>query len=148
MKKNSHVREQILAQTGGWVMVDFFMLHDNTTMGITDECIGLSHQGMDDEYDEDQAIGNIYIDNYGLDHEPIQYPEPTAYHRTIDPVRNSELTGWFVESHDVVTDDGIIYYDKIILRNGIYITIDDSQITVFTSATQEECIGIIERPCI
>jgi len=145
MKKNSHVREQILAQAGGWCMVDFFMLHDGTTMGITDEYVGLCHQGMDDEFDEDQGIGEIYIDRFG-DNCNIDYPKPTPHHRTIGE-RNPNLTGWYIEKHEVKSDDGIIHYDAIIMRNGIYITIDDAQITVYTSTTEEECIDTIERPC-
>ena len=144
MKTYSHVRNQVLAQTGGWCMVDFFALHDNTTMGITDEGIGLSHQGMDDEYDQDQVIGHIDICHH-VDDTTIKYPEPTAYHRTIDE-STPNLTGWYVEKHEVCTEDDIVYFDRITMRNGIVVTIDDAQIVVMEDETENFVIGYIQRP--
>jgi len=148
-KLNSHVKLHTLAQTGGWCMVDFLELMDGTTMGVTDEGIGLSYQGMDEDsdYDENKDIGFVNICNCGLDYSLIEYPKPTAYHREIDPEK-SDLTGWYIAKHVVTSDDRIIFYDYIVMRNGIVITIDDAQITVFTDDTEAEVIGIIERPCI
>ena len=145
--KNSHVEFQILAQTGGWCMVDYFKLKDGTTMGVTDEGIGLSHQPWDDDscYDEDLNLGFIDICRFAMSHGKIEYPEPTAYHRRIE--EGKEPTGWYIAKHVVTSDDRIIFYDYIVMRNGIVITIDDAQITVFEDDTETSVIGIIERPC-
>lgn len=122
-------------------MVDFMTLKDRTTLGITDEGVGLSYNGMDDEYDEDQDIGFVDIIHHGGS-VTTPYPTPTAHHRIVDG--STELTGWFVEAKEVKTDDGIIYYDHITLRNGVYLTIDDAQITVFD--LDDKLIDLIERP--
>lgn len=142
-KEQSHVDEQILAQTGGYVMVDYFLLKDGTQLGITNESILLSAHDLINGEDDLPYEGYAYIYEYGIPEEEITYPEPTAHDRLLG---ETDLTGWYIASHETLSDDGIVYYDRITMRNGIVIVIDDAQITVFESSDEAKVIGQLDRP--
>jgi hypothetical protein len=144
VNKASHVKRQILAQTGGYTMVDYFELKDGTTLGITDEVVVLING--DYMHEGDDELGMVDICKHGLS-QPTPSPQPTAHNRIIG-IDNPGLTGHYIESHNVHTDDGIVRYDRIIMRNGILIIIKDTVIKVFPSLLEDDdddVIGIIER---
>jgi len=131
--ENTHIKEVKLHQTGGGCMLDEYILKDGTSVLITDEVIGLNKTAWElGAGDETDALDHVYIGD-------------------IEPEKTGDETGsnWFVDTLDIASDDGIIYYDLLRMKWGIVIVIDDAQITVFPTEhdyqTNGECVGIIKR---
>lgn len=132
-KYGSHIVKAETDQTGGHVMVDHLTLTDGYRIGITEESVCSLVKLKDENYDERDQLGSVDICLYGND-DVIDYD-------------GGSLT--FIDELTVLSDDGIVQYDVVIMKNGIVITIDDAQITVFENYTymkdSSKAIGIIKR---
>ena len=128
---NNHVHTVLTENTGGGCMVDFFMLTDNTFICITEEVIGFYKGNSTDDLFGNEGIEHLAIDHIG------------------DEFGDNSGGCFFVDTYDIATDDSIIFYDLIRLKNGIVVVIDDNQITVFKTELDyqysKEVVGIIYR---
>jgi hypothetical protein len=131
----SHIAKAISLQTGGGVMVDYLTLTDDYRLGVTEEVICLLVSGYDEEGDERDQLASVDICLYGA----------------IDMIDYDGGSLTFIDEMTVLSDDGIIQYDVITLKNGIVITIDDAQVIVYEKYTDMSrrtvfSIGEIQRP--
>lgn len=129
----SHIDKSESNNTGGNVMVDYLTLTDGYRIGVTDDVICLLVKWKDENYDEYDQLGGVGITEHGNDDE-IDYD-------------GGSLT--FIDEMTILSDDDIIYYDVVTLKNGIVFTIDDAQVTVFENYKSmndsSKAIGIMQR---
>jgi hypothetical protein len=150
--EHSHISEHFVAQTGGYVMVDYIQLKDATFLGITDEVVVL-YEGSYTNEDDTEENQKGYVSIYDMGR-LVDYPEKNAAGWFVDPdakpFTGHRKTGYYVKARSVITFDGIIYCDLIAMRNDIVLVIDDGNISVyetFIDLMHNEPIGIIARPC-
>lgn len=118
----NHIEKIETINTGGNCMVDYFKLSDGTMIGITDEVIVLYNVDNSDLIeDETSEIACVGIIDFGIEIDDYW----KLKENTFEP-------HWFLKVHNE-SDDGIVKYDIIEMKNGISITIDDGMINVYPS---------------
>ena len=130
----SHLTKAETHNTGGNVMVDFLTLTDDYRILVTDDVITVFVKEGDEKCDETDQLEAVGITEHGTDDE-IDY-------------NGGSMT--FIDEMTVLSDDGIVQYDVVILKSGIVFTIDDAQVTVFENYKSmndsTKAIGIMQRP--
>lgn len=119
IQNHNQIESMYTQNTGGNCMVDYFILGD-TTIGLTDEVVVLYNVSDPEKIeDERNEIDHVFIDQYG--EEIGDYWE----------LKDEHFAPHFFKRVHNVSDDGIIRYDIIEMKNGISIAIDDGSINVY-----------------
>lgn len=137
IQNHNQINETLTVNTGGNFMVDYFILGD-TTIGLTDEVVALYNVSDPEKIeDERNEIDHVFIDQYG--EEIGDYWE----------LKDEHFAPHFFKRVHNVSDDGIMRYDIIEMKNGISIAIDDGSINVYPTLKDAKddrnLIGTITR---
>lgn len=137
IQNHNQIESMYTQNTGGNCMVDYFILGD-TTIGLTDEVVVLYNVSDPEKIeDERNEIDHVFIDQYG--EEIGDYWE----------LKDEHFAPHFFKRVHNVSDDGIIRYDIIEMKNGISIAIDDGSINVYPTLKDAKddrnLIGTITR---